>query len=443
MTEDGSGVSRGFVKAGGHRLEYTWHGPPPEEASTLVLLHEGLGCIDMWRDFPAAVAERTGCGTLVYSRWGYGRSESLESPRPARFMHDEALVTLPELLAALGVRRPILVGHSDGASIALIYAGAGAGPVRGLILEAPHVFVEELSIRSITAARTAFETTDLARRLERYHGRNTQGAFRGWNDVWLAAGFRDWNIEEYIPGVAVPMLLIQGEADEYGTRAQIEAIARQASVVVETRRLANCGHTPHRDRRDDVLDAMVDFVRHRLGEPRRGERAPMTDPAARPLVIRAAQRLDFDDVWEIFHAVVGAGDTYAFPPDSTPDDARRAWMSDDVETFVAMLEDRAVGTYILKANQPGLGDHVANAGFMVAPDRRGDGIGRAMAVHALETARSRGYVAMQFNLVVSTNAGAIALWRSLGFSIVGTLPKVFRHRRDGLVDAYVMHRFLD
>ncbi len=172
----------------------------------------------------------------------------------------------------------------------------------------------------------------------------------------------------------------------------------------------------------------------------------MTDSSAskgRRLDIRAAKDPDFDAIWNIFQAVVRRGDTYAFPPDSTAVDARRLWMSVDVETFVALRDGQIVGTYILKPNQPGLGAHVANAGFMVAQDQHRRGIGRAMAEHAIETARSRGYLAMQFNLVVSTNTGAIDLWRSLGFSIVGTLPKVFRHRDDGLVDAHVMHRFLD
>ncbi len=248
------------MTAGGHRLEYAWLGPGPDEAPTLVFLHEGLGCLELWRDFPAELADRTACGALVYSRWGYGRSDPLDSARTARFMHDEALVTLPELLTTLGVRRPILVGHSDGGSIALIYAGAGAGPVEGLILEAPHVFVEDLSVRSIAEARTAFETTDLRERLERYHGVNTDGAFRGWNDIWLSPSFRTWNIEECVPGVRVPMLLIQGDEDEYGTRAQVETIARLATGPVETRMLPGCRHAPHRDCRAEVLDAMVDFV---------------------------------------------------------------------------------------------------------------------------------------------------------------------------------------
>lgn len=168
----------------------------------------------------------------------------------------------------------------------------------------------------------------------------------------------------------------------------------------------------------------------------------MRDQTGSTLEIRPATEDDFEAIWQIFRAVVAAGDTYAYPPDSTPDDARRIWFGGDVRTFVAHMDARIVGTYFLKANQPGLGGHVANAGFMVAPESRGRGVGLAMGQHALASARDQGYLAMQFNLVVSTNARAIRLWRSLGFSIVGTLPKVFNHRELGLVDAHVMHRFL-
>ena len=164
----------------------------------------------MWRDFPVTLAERTGCGALVYSRRGHGQSDRWDEPRSVRFMHDEALATLPRLLERLGVTAPIIVGHSDGGSIGLIYAGAQAGPLLGLILEAPHVFVEDLSVTSITAARTAFEDGDLRTRFQRHHGDNTDGVFRGWNDVWLSAEFRSWNIEDSLAGILVQTLVIQG-----------------------------------------------------------------------------------------------------------------------------------------------------------------------------------------------------------------------------------------
>ena len=164
-----------WVRAAGHRLEYIWIGPPPDQAPTLVFLHEGLGSVSLWRDFPSALADRTACGALVYSRWGHGVSDRLEGPRSVAFMHDEALVTLPEVLAALNVRQPILVGHSDGGSIALIYAGAAAGPLVALVLEAPHVFVEDLSVKSIAQIKDTYEGTDLGARMARHHGDNKIG----------------------------------------------------------------------------------------------------------------------------------------------------------------------------------------------------------------------------------------------------------------------------
>jgi L-amino acid N-acyltransferase YncA len=160
------------------------------------------------------------------------------------------------------------------------------------------------------------------------------------------------------------------------------------------------------------------------------------------LLIRRAQDSDFDGIWEIFHAVVSKGDTYAFDPETTREPARAIWMAPGLSTYVALLDDEVVGTYILKANQPGLGSHVANAGYMVHPDKAGRGIGRALCEHSLEEARRAGFLAMQFNAVVSTNEAAVALWRKMGFSVVGTVPQAFRHREHGLVDLHVMHRFL-
>lgn len=248
------------VRAGGHDLEYVWMGPAPDRAPTLVFLHEGLGSVNTWRDVPSVLSERTGCGALVYSRWGHGRSDPLEGSRTPGFMHDEALVTLPQVLAALGVRQPILVGHSDGGSIAIIYAGASAGPVLALVLEAPHVFVEDLSVESIARIKTTYETTALPARLARHHGDNTDAMFRGWNDVWLSPEFRDWNIEAYLPSIQCPILVIQGEDDEYGTMKQVEAIEAQVAGPVETVRVASCGHAPHVDQREPMLDTMTRFI---------------------------------------------------------------------------------------------------------------------------------------------------------------------------------------
>jgi pimeloyl-ACP methyl ester carboxylesterase len=249
------------VTAGGHRLEYAWEGPGPEEAPTLVFLHEGLGCVSSWRDFPGEVARETGMGAIVYSRWGYGGSDPVTLPRPLGYMHDEA-GTLPEVLDALGVRRAVLVGHSDGASIALIHAGGSReARVRGLVLLAPHVFVEDVSVASIAAARDAYQHGDLRARLARRHGANVDGAFRGWNDAWLDPAFRAWNIEEYLPGVGVPSLVVQGADDEYGTLAQVDAIAAKSAGAVTRLVLGGCKHAPHRERPAETRAAIAKHVR--------------------------------------------------------------------------------------------------------------------------------------------------------------------------------------
>lgn len=254
------------LHAGGHDLEYAWIGPPPETAPTLVFLHEGLGCVSMWRDFPARAAAATGWGALVYSRWGYGRSDAIAEARPVCYMHDEGLTTLPEVLAAAQVRDAVLVGHSDGGSIALIFAGAAdavrasGARLRGVVTLAAHVFNEEISVRSIAAARTAYETTDLAERLRRHHGDNTEGAFRGWNDVWLHPDFLAWNIEEYLPCITAPVLAIQGAGDEYGTERQLAAIADGVAGPVETLMLPTCGHAAFRDQPEATLAAIARFI---------------------------------------------------------------------------------------------------------------------------------------------------------------------------------------
>ncbi len=241
-------------------LESIWYGPPAGAAPTLVFLHEGLGSASLWRDFPRRLADESGCGALVYSRRGYGSSPPAELPRPVGYMHDEADV-LAEVMRHHGVREAIVVGHSDGASIALIYAGRNvSGPLRGLILEAPHVFVETLSIESIAAMKGAWETTDLRNRLARHH-RDVDNAFRGWNDVWLDPAFRDWNIEEYLPEIEVPILVIQGSDDEYGTWKQVEAIERQVRAPVQTLHVPGAGHAAHRDQPELVLRKMAAFVK--------------------------------------------------------------------------------------------------------------------------------------------------------------------------------------
>jgi pimeloyl-ACP methyl ester carboxylesterase len=238
-------------------LNHAWI-PGDEAKPVLVFLHEGLGSIRQWRDFPAKLAAASGCRALLYDRYGYGDSDVLqEKRRSVRFMHDEALVALPGLLQRLKVKNPVLVGHSDGASIALIHAGAGH-PVRGVVAMAPHVFIEPVCIASIRKATETFESTDLPEKLGRYH-RDVRKTFYGWADVWLDPEFEGWDIrDEYLPNVRCPVLAIQGHDDEYGTMAQLDEIARR---VAELLKLENCGHAPFRDQPEVVLSKAVSFVK--------------------------------------------------------------------------------------------------------------------------------------------------------------------------------------
>ena len=263
------GVVRGTVAAGGKRLEYEWLGPGPAAAPTLVFLHDGQGCVDTWRDFPAALAAATGCGALVYSRAGYGGSDASPGPWPVSFMHDEALAALPQVVAALGVRDGFLVGHSDGASISLIYAatsGAGApgGWLRGMALEAPHVFVEPVCLESIAKLPALYRQPDLWRRMVRHHGANAQACSESWVEVWLRPEFRSWSIEDLLPRVRCPVLAIQGDQDPYGTLDQLRAVAAGCAGPAETLVLPGCGHTPHRQQREATLAAMSGFLRRLL-----------------------------------------------------------------------------------------------------------------------------------------------------------------------------------
>lgn len=254
-------MQEGFVRVDGHDLEYQLIPAHQINRPTLVLLHEGLGSVSMWRDFPARLAAATGCRTLVYSRHGYGQSDVLDAPFKIDFMHHEGREVLPQVLAELDIENPVLVGHSDGASIALLHAGDDRYEIAGLVVMAPHCFVEDISIRSIEAAKRAFETTDLPARLAKYH-RDVRRTFYGWNDIWLHPEFRAWNIEDCLAGIRCPILAVQGVDDEYGTMAQIEAIAAQASAApeVELLKLADCRHSPHRDQEQAVVDAIVRFV---------------------------------------------------------------------------------------------------------------------------------------------------------------------------------------
>ncbi|MCS6944840.1 MAG: alpha/beta hydrolase [Sutterellaceae bacterium] len=245
-------------------IEYQWLQPERRHAPLFVFLHEGLGSVSMWRDYPAQLCAAGGWRGLLYSRPGYGRS----TPRPhgerwrPDFMHEQARDLLPALLATLGVDTqtdpPWLFGHSDGGSIALIFAALFPHHVAGLVVLAPHIFVEDLSIASIAAARRAYLETDLRAKLARHHA-DVDSAFWGWNDIWLDAGFRDWNIEALLPNIKCPVLAVQGKNDEYGTLAQIEGIAR-AVPATELLTLDACGHSPHRDQPQRLTRAVLDFV---------------------------------------------------------------------------------------------------------------------------------------------------------------------------------------
>ncbi len=265
----------GFLRLDdGRRIEYAFVGDAVEPVPDIVLLHEGLGSLAMWRDFPERLARATGRRVLVYSRLGYGRSTPVTAPRTPHYMHDEARIWLPAVLERLDIRAPVLFGHSDGASIALIHAAEPAADVSALVLLAPHVMVEPLSIESIAKARVAYETADLRTRLARYHD-DSDSTFWGWNRIWLAPEFRDWNIEGLLESIRVPVLAIQGVDDEYGTLEQIRSIRRHlpATRLLE---LPDCRHSAHRDQPAAVLEATREFL---AGLPRAA--AAATRAAAR------------------------------------------------------------------------------------------------------------------------------------------------------------------
>ncbi|WP_295002473.1 alpha/beta hydrolase [uncultured Dechloromonas sp.] len=251
------------VTVHGLKLEYRDYPASLPGRPTLLLLHEGLGSVSMWRHFPEKLAARTACRVIVWSRAGYGGSQPYPEPRTARYMHREGEEMLPALLAALEIDKPILIGHSDGGSIALICAGAHPGVPLGVAVMAPHEFVEEETLAGIRAARKLWEETDWPHRLGRHH-RDPQRVFSDWNDCWLSPAFRNWNIEDCLPNIRCPVLAIQGEDDEYATMRQIEAIAA-AVPGTQLLKLARCGHSPQRDQESAVLDALDAFIRRASG----------------------------------------------------------------------------------------------------------------------------------------------------------------------------------
>jgi pimeloyl-ACP methyl ester carboxylesterase len=249
----------GFIDVGGAKLEYRMIGPRPDAAPTIVMLHEGLGSVTTWGDFPQKVAERTGCGVFVYARAGYGQSSTVALPRPLDYMQREATDVLPKLLDAIGFRRGLLFGHSDGATIAAYYAGSVQDHrVRGVILMAPHFFMEASNIEAIRKTVASYES-DLRPRLARHHA-DVDVAFNGWSGAWLDPGFLAFDTTDALAYIRVPVLVIQGAADPYGTLAQVKAIEDECYCPVETAVMSGIGHAPHRERPAETLDAVAVFA---------------------------------------------------------------------------------------------------------------------------------------------------------------------------------------
>jgi pimeloyl-ACP methyl ester carboxylesterase len=267
-------ADQGFLELGSMRLEYRMIGPRPDVAPTIVMLHEGLGCAGLWGDFPDRVAAATGAGVFVYSRAGYGNSSPVALPRPLAFMHEEACRVLPRVLDAIGFRRGILAGHSDGASIAAIHAGSVEDHrVRGLVLIAPHFFTEDCGIAEIARVKVAYEATDLREKLARWHA-DADNAFRGWNDAWLDPDFRRWDITDALAYIRVPILIVQGEDDQYGSIRQIEVAREECYCPVDVVLMPGVRHAPHREAPDALLRVVADFANHLFRDHREGEIGP-------------------------------------------------------------------------------------------------------------------------------------------------------------------------
>ncbi|MEA2872527.1 MAG: hypothetical protein QOH67_2503 [Hyphomicrobiales bacterium] len=253
-------ADQGHVALGDARLEYRMIGPRPDAAPTIVMLHEGLGSVTTWGDFPQKLAERTGAGVFVYSRAGYGQSSTIALPRPLDYMQREATDVLPKLLDAIGFKRGILFGHSDGATIAAYYAGSVQDHrVRGLVLMAPHFFMEAGNIAAIQQTVANFETTNLPGRLARHHA-DVTAAFRGWSGAWLDPGFAAFDTTDALAYIRVPVLVVQGAADPYGTLAQVRAVEEECYCPVETLVLPDVGHAPYREKPAEALDVVAAFT---------------------------------------------------------------------------------------------------------------------------------------------------------------------------------------
>jgi pimeloyl-ACP methyl ester carboxylesterase len=270
----------GFLDLPPMRLEYRMIGPRPDAAPTIVMLHEGLGAVALWGGFPEKLAAATGAGVFVYSRAGYGQSSPGKLPRTVSFMHEEAIEVLPRVLAAIGFQRGILFGHSDGASIAVIYAGSVQDHrVRGLVLIAPHFFTEDMGLAEIERARAAFASGALREKLKRWHA-NVDCAFRSWSEPWLDPAFRQWDITEALGYIRVPMLIVQGENDQYGTIRQVATAMQECFCPVETAILPGIRHDPPREAPEQALAVTAAFINRLLRDHREAEKAVISPLAA-------------------------------------------------------------------------------------------------------------------------------------------------------------------
>jgi pimeloyl-ACP methyl ester carboxylesterase/GNAT superfamily N-acetyltransferase len=363
--------------------------PGDPDAPALVLLHEGLGSVGLWRGFPQRLADATGRRTVAFSRFGHGQSDPPQKPRTPAFMHEEALEVLPQLLARLDLREPILGGHSDGASIALIYAAHHA--VAGVVAIAPHVFVEEMCLAEIRQARKTYDTGDLREKLARHH-RNPDAAFFGWNDVWLDPAFPDWTITDELERITCPLLLIQGERDQYGTMAQLDTIERIAVGPVRRVHL-DCQHSPPTELPDETVAAIAEFTNELI----RIAAEPYDGPAGKVLVS--------DYVAEI----------RAMYPDWTPDVPPRL-MPEDVEPprgrwLVAYWKSKPVGCAALKRLDPATAEIKR---VYVAPEARGRGVARALLARLEQIARDAGYTTLRMDTGARQPA-SVALFGSVGY----------------------------
>jgi pimeloyl-ACP methyl ester carboxylesterase len=265
-------ADEGFLELEPLRLEYRMIGPRPDAAPTIVMLHEGLGSVGLWGSFPDAIATATGAGVFVYSRAGYGKSRPGAMPRPISFMHEEACTVLPRVLAAIGFQRGLLLGHSDGASIATIYAGSVQDHrVRGLVLIAPHFFIEDMGIAEIERARDAYNAGALREKLKRWHA-DVDCAFRSWSEPWLNPDFRKWDITEALGYIRVPILVVQGADDQYGTLKQVEAAQQECFCPVETAVLPKVRHVPFREAPELTLNIVVDFINRLFRDHHEGDK---------------------------------------------------------------------------------------------------------------------------------------------------------------------------